>query len=594
MNRILLLLENPVNRKLLAEALRTRYEIVSAAPIAAALDSRFDLGILDGLALTTLWEAVQACKKRAEPLFLPFLLITSRQDVGMATRHLWQTIDEVITAPIEQVELQARVASLLQTRRMSKEIYRVALQESLHAAAILNRDGVIQFWNRAAERLFGWSEAEMLGTSPSVVRSDDPAWWEVLVNESVTTGAFFQREVWLTTKTHQRFVAEVSCTPLRVQGTGSQITHVLLMVRDMTERRQAWETQRRRLRELEALDRITGTLQQARTVHEALHALLNETLAVLEISAGAIWLWQRDTDDLRLIAATDWLQAFADASIKPGEGVVGQTFAQGATLIVRELTPAAFERSAVVGRVPAKWGSVCIPIRTPEGIAGVFLTACPLAQRLHLDHVNILESMARVAGMTLQRLQNNEDIRTRARYASMLRLIDQAIIDAGDLSGMLNAMMLHIVDHLPADAAVVQLRASDAHTFETAAQAGLRHPAMYPLTRAGESLAGQAALERHLVLSSDYVSGEWQTLTEREQFVFGAALPLILKDDLIGVLALFYRSAFRPDSNWIDGVESAAQRIALGIERMRLLDLLRDDRPPPSAPAATADHMTQP
>lgn len=405
MNRILLLLENPINRKLLAEALQAHYEVVSAAPTAAALDSAFDLGILDGLALTTLWEAVQMRKKQAEPLFLPFLLVTSRQDVGMATRHLWQTIDEVITAPIEQVELQARIASLLHTRRMSKEIYRVALQESFHAVVLLDRNGEIQFWNRAAERLFGWSEAEMLGKSLSVVQSDNPVWWEALINDSIANGAFVQREVQLATKTHWQFTAEVFCTPLRVQGPASQMTHVLLTVRDITERRRAWEMQRRRLLELEALDRITIALQQARTAHEAMDVILNEALTVLEIPAGAIWLWQRETGDLRLVAATDWLQALTDISIKPGEGIVGQAFAQGETLCVRELTPAAFERSAVVVRVPPKWGSVCVPIRTPDGMAGIFLTAWPLTQRLPADRMTILEVAARVAGTTLQRMQ---------------------------------------------------------------------------------------------------------------------------------------------------------------------------------------------
>lgn len=405
MNRILLLLENPINRKLLAKALQAHYEVVSAAPTSAALDGAFDLGILDGPALTTLWEAVQARKQRAEPLFLPFLLITSRQDVGMATRHLWQTIDEVITAPIEQVELQARVASLLHTRRLSKEIYRVALQESFHAVVLLSRDGKIQFWNRATERMFGWSEAEMLGKSLSVVQSDNPAWWEDLINDAIANGAFVQREVQLATKTRRQFIAEVCCTPLRIQRPESQITHVLLTAQDVTERRRAWETQRRRLLELEALDRLTTALQQARTAHEAMGVILKEAITVLEIPAGAIWLWQYETGDLRLVAATDWLQAFTDISIKPGEGIVGQTFAQGETLFVRELTPAAFERSAVVGRVPPKWGSICIPIRTPDGIAGIFLTAWPLTQQPQADRMTILEAAARVAGTTLQRIQ---------------------------------------------------------------------------------------------------------------------------------------------------------------------------------------------
>lgn len=187
-------------------------------------------------------------------------------------------------------------------------------------------------------------------------RPPDQIRWESLINETAASGVLIQREVRLATKTRRRFIAEVSCAPLRVQGTGTPITHVLLTVRDATERRLAWEVQRRRQLELETLDRLTVALQQAYTAREAMGVILNEALTVLEIPAGAIWLWQCETSDLRLVAATDWLRAFTDVSIKPDEGIVGQTFSRGETLVVRELTPAAFERSAVVGRVPAKWG----------------------------------------------------------------------------------------------------------------------------------------------------------------------------------------------------------------------------------------------
>lgn len=405
MNRILLLLDNPNNRKLLAESLRTRYEVTSAEPARAALDVEFDIGILDGLALTMLWEAVQERKRQVEPLFLPFLLITSRQDVGMATRHLWQTIDEVITAPIEQVELQARIASLLRTRHMSKEIYRVALQEVSYAVAILDRDGTVLFWNRAAERLFGWSAADMLGRSLSTVQSDPPGRWEVLMNEAVSHGISIQRDVWLATKTHHRCVAEVSCTPLRVQGPETQISHLLLVASDVTWRRHSWDLQRRYFADLQALEQMTLALQQMQTVQETLRALLDPALAALGTTTGAVWQWQPDTRDLRIVAATDWLQTFADISIKPGEGVVGQTFVQGETLVVRELTPAAFGRSAVIGRVPAKWGGVCAPVRAMEGTTGVLFTAFPPQQRLQSDHITMLEVLVRIAGFKVQHLQ---------------------------------------------------------------------------------------------------------------------------------------------------------------------------------------------
>src|SRR6266849_6541707 len=75
--RVLLLMDHKENRRLLADWLATRY------------------------------------------LFLPDLLVTARQDVGLVTRHLWKSIDEVIHSPIDKVELQARIEVLLRVRRQA-------------------------------------------------------------------------------------------------------------------------------------------------------------------------------------------------------------------------------------------------------------------------------------------------------------------------------------------------------------------------------------------------------------------------------------------------------------------------------------------
>jgi len=86
------------------------------------LHNSFDLCILGPIALDKFRNWVEATKKAEEPVFLPFLLITSRSDVKMVTRHLWKTIDELITNPIEKVELQVRIEALLQKRNLSLEL----------------------------------------------------------------------------------------------------------------------------------------------------------------------------------------------------------------------------------------------------------------------------------------------------------------------------------------------------------------------------------------------------------------------------------------------------------------------------------------
>lgn len=130
MSRILLLLDHQSNRRLLAEWLTTHYQVVLPESD-EALQEPFDLCMLDGPALKRLWEQVQARKRAEEPIFVPVLLLTTHQGMARAMRHLWRAIDEVLRRPIEQVELQARVESLLRARRLSLAVN--GLNEDLRA-----------------------------------------------------------------------------------------------------------------------------------------------------------------------------------------------------------------------------------------------------------------------------------------------------------------------------------------------------------------------------------------------------------------------------------------------------------------------------
>src|SRR5260370_37637793 len=113
--RVLLLMDHKENRRLLADWLATRY-LVLPDEADQAVDEQYDLGILDGTALDRIADAIQARKKREAPVFLPFLLVTARHDVGLMTRHLWKSIDEVIRSPIDKGESHARIEVLLRSR----------------------------------------------------------------------------------------------------------------------------------------------------------------------------------------------------------------------------------------------------------------------------------------------------------------------------------------------------------------------------------------------------------------------------------------------------------------------------------------------
>ena len=124
MSQILLLVEQKENRRLLLEWLAVYYEVLLPHSTENSeeflpFNQSFDLAIIDGIALKRHWQWVAAQKQAEHPVCLPFLLITSRSDVGMATQFIWQSIDDLIIAPIEKIELQARVEILLRSRQLS-------------------------------------------------------------------------------------------------------------------------------------------------------------------------------------------------------------------------------------------------------------------------------------------------------------------------------------------------------------------------------------------------------------------------------------------------------------------------------------------
>ncbi|HEY0035047.1 MAG TPA: ATP-binding protein [Longimicrobium sp.] len=150
-SRILLLLDQPENRSLLAGELSRDYAVVPAEDD-DALDGDFDLCVLDGRALDRLWERVQRRKSAEHPAFLPVLLVTSRPGVKMITRHVWRSVDELIVAPIERPELRARVEILLRARRLSLELRRRADEARALARRLEQRAAELQEQSEALER----------------------------------------------------------------------------------------------------------------------------------------------------------------------------------------------------------------------------------------------------------------------------------------------------------------------------------------------------------------------------------------------------------------------------------------------------------
>ncbi|HEY9670506.1 MAG TPA: ATP-binding protein [Waterburya sp.] len=303
MNQVLLLLDHKENRRLMAEWIRVRYQVLLPQSD-QVLDEPFDLCILDGSALNRLWRQVQARRETEQPLFLPFLFVTSNQDVGLMTRQLWQSVDELIAIPIEKVELQARVEILLRSRRLSIELAKANQQlrneiaerhqaetELRHSEAqfrqfteaapdaiiITHKDGRIVLVNAQAEKMFGYKRENLIGLPIEKLLPDRfrklHAQHRAQYNSNpqvrpmgVGLDLFARRQ------DGSEFPIDVSLSPIETKS-GQLITSI---IRDITERKQSEAEIRKALQKEQELNEL-----KTRFVSMVSHEFRNPLTAIL-------------------------------------------------------------------------------------------------------------------------------------------------------------------------------------------------------------------------------------------------------------------------------------------------------------------------
>jgi two-component system sensor histidine kinase VicK len=138
MSRILLLVDRHQQPNLPIAHLNTEHEVIV---VDRALDTSsefpipqiaFDLCILDEASFDRIGPLVEALKAAAEPIFLPFLLLSksptpalSEQPFSQQAKQLEGRIDDLIVSPAEPAQLHLRVENLLARRRLSLELHRL-------------------------------------------------------------------------------------------------------------------------------------------------------------------------------------------------------------------------------------------------------------------------------------------------------------------------------------------------------------------------------------------------------------------------------------------------------------------------------------
>lgn len=229
---------------------RDEYVVADDGPVDEAT---FDLCIADQPALNSHSEAIQAAKADAKPALLPVLLVVSDleadlpgQSRGALLETVFETtVDELLSTPIRQAELEWRLQSLLRLREQSLDLqaqadqlrkFKQAVEASGHAILMSDTDGTIEYVNPAFESMTGYSRDEAVGKSTELLNSGEMS----IEHYEQLWGTITDGDVWCEEITNQRkdgslYTADQTIAPIVENG---EPTAFVAVQTDITERKE--------------------------------------------------------------------------------------------------------------------------------------------------------------------------------------------------------------------------------------------------------------------------------------------------------------------------------------------------------------------
>jgi PAS domain S-box-containing protein len=159
-----------------------------------------------------------------------------RKDGG--TVHVSLTVSPILDASGKVVGASKVVRDITQTKRMEREAFRLAaiVESSDDAIVSKDLDGVIQTWNRGAERLFGYTAEEAIGQSIRIVIPEDRLGEEDEVLTRIRSGRSVEHfETVRRRKDGSAVDISLTVSPIRSDGGG--IVGASKIARDISEQK---------------------------------------------------------------------------------------------------------------------------------------------------------------------------------------------------------------------------------------------------------------------------------------------------------------------------------------------------------------------
>jgi len=303
-----------------------------------------------------------------------------------------------LTRLVASVERELRDAEVRRARRRAEEELRdseartrAILDAALDGIVSIDERGIIESFNPAAERLFGYRAGEVIGKSVRILMAPpDSESHENYVTNYLRTGERHvigqSREVHARRKDGSMFLIDLSVSEV-ILGPRRIFTGT---VRDITERKRA----ERRLATQYAVTRV---LAESATLQEAMPNLLQAVCEASGWQLSELWLVDSDAGLLRWggmwhaasIKPDELAAVSKQTTLRPGESLPGRVWESGQAAWVTDASSSSLVLRGAAAASAGLRGVSAFPISTGGTTVGVMVffsrdTRQPDPELLHL------------------------------------------------------------------------------------------------------------------------------------------------------------------------------------------------------------------
>jgi PAS domain S-box-containing protein len=300
-----------------------------------------------------------------------------------------------------------------------------AVVDSSHDAIVSKTlEGHIQTWNAAAERLFGYTAAEVIGKPITIIIPKELQAEEGQILARLRRGERVDHfETVRITKAGRRFPVSLTVSPVRnSQGT---IIGASKIARDISERHRAEQILRQTQAQLaahaeglEKLNECTARLWSCHTLQSGLEELLSAVVSLMGAQKGNLQLLDETATVLRIVAQREFngefLEFFGEVTAAD-ESVCGRALKTGERVIVEDIeADEEYRGLREIARAAGFRAVVSTPLIGPDGTPfGMLSTHFEAVHLPNAQQLRLLDLFVRHACDFIRRCKMEQALRLR-------------------------------------------------------------------------------------------------------------------------------------------------------------------------------------